>query len=198
MVQIDVRDRGNAAVPGMGRIEPPTEPDLDEREVDALVGEPAKDDRGQELELGRVAETPGQSVRGRDHVKHQASERGRVDGSTGDLQSLSIGHEVWLGGLAHAQAGSPQRGTAKGQDAALAVRAGDERAADAEVGIAELAQKGTGSSEAEADPESTAIAERGQGGMVGAPDPRILRREAGGRRPVTAGPACHSRLRSSS
>jgi hypothetical protein len=129
VVEIDVGDRGHAAVPGVGRIEPPTEPDLDEREVDPLLGEPAKDDSGQELELGWVAKTPGQPIRGRDRVIHQASERGRVDGSTGDLQSLSIRDEMWLGGLADAQAGGPQRGTAKGQDAALAVRAGDEGAA---------------------------------------------------------------------
>src|SRR6185369_17060536 len=65
VVEVDVRDRRDAAVPGMGRIEPSAEADLDEREVDALLGEPAEDDGGQKLELGRVAETPRDPVRGR-------------------------------------------------------------------------------------------------------------------------------------
>ena len=67
VVEGDVRDRGDAAVPGVRRVEPPAEPDLDERDVDAGFGEMAEDDRGQQLELGRLAVPSGDAVRDRQH-----------------------------------------------------------------------------------------------------------------------------------
>ena len=109
VVEIDVGDRRHPAVPGMGRVEPPAEADLDEREIDPLLGEPAEDDRGQELELGGVPEAAGQPVGGRDRVPHQPGERARIDGSSADLQPLAIGHEVWLRSLSGTDPGGPQR-----------------------------------------------------------------------------------------
>ena len=81
VVEIDVRDRRHAAVPGVRRVEPPAEADLDEGEVDPLLGEPAEDDRGQELELGRRAEPPRRpDRRPRQDLVDEPRERRRVDG----------------------------------------------------------------------------------------------------------------------
>ena len=62
VVEGDVRDRRHAAVPGMGRVEPAAEPDLDQRDLHALLGEPAEEHRGEELELGRLAVAPRDAV----------------------------------------------------------------------------------------------------------------------------------------
>ena len=77
--RVDVGDRGHAAVPGVGRVEPAAEPDLDERDVDPLLGEPAEDDRRQELELGRLAEAPRDPVGGRQDLVDEPGERRRID-----------------------------------------------------------------------------------------------------------------------
>ena len=155
-----------------------------------LVGEPAEDDGGQELELGRVAEAARQAVGGRDRVRDEPGERGRVDRPAGDLEPLAIRHEVRLRRLAGAQPGRPERRPGEGQDAALAVRAGDQRAADAELGIAELAEEGPRPAEPEPDPEPAPLGQRREGGVIGG------RRSTG--RPSVARSAVHSRLRSSS
>ena len=52
----------DAAVPGVGGVEPAAEADLDEGDVEVRLGEPAEDDGGQQLELGRVAVAPGHPV----------------------------------------------------------------------------------------------------------------------------------------
>ena len=64
--------------------------------------------------------------------------------------------------LADAVAGRPQRRPGEGEDAALAVRAGDQRAADGELRIAERAEERPRPAEAEADAESTALLDRGE------------------------------------
>ena len=87
-----------------------------------------------------------------------------------------------LGRLADAQPGGPQRGAGKREDAALAVRAGHERAAQSELRIAEFMEDRAHSPEAEVDAEPSALAERLEGLRV-----REWLRDAG-----------HSRVSSSS
>ncbi len=104
-----------------------------------------------------------------------------------------------LRGLAGAQAGGAQRGAGEREDAALAVRARDERTADAELRIAELSEQGAGPPEPEPDPESAAFGQGGEGGLVGAHEVGIVRPHGAGirrRAPLTR--TRHSRLRSSS
>ena len=72
VVQVDVGDGRHAAVPGVGRVEPPAQPDLDERDVQVRLGEVAEDDRGQQLELGRVAVPPGDAVGDRQDGRRHA------------------------------------------------------------------------------------------------------------------------------
>ena len=154
VVEVDVRDRRHAAVPGMGRVEPPAEADLDEGEVDPLLGEPAEDDRGQELELGRRRRAAA-ATRSAAAIASSTS-RANVAASTGRPAIWSRSRyddEVRLRRLAGAQAGRPERRAGQGEDAALAVRAGDERAADAELRIAELAEERPRPPEPEPDPE---------------------------------------------
>src|SRR6185437_4004825 len=82
VVEVDVRDRGDAAVPGVGRVEAPAKADLHEREIDPLLRDPREDHGGQQLELRRLAEPAWQPVRGRDRVVDEPRERRRVDGPT--------------------------------------------------------------------------------------------------------------------
>ena len=62
VVEIDVRDRGDAAVPRVRRVEAAAEADLDDGEVDRLAGEPGEGERRDQLELGRRAVAPGHGV----------------------------------------------------------------------------------------------------------------------------------------
>jgi hypothetical protein len=150
----------------MGRVEPPTEPHLDEREIDPLLGEPAEDHRGQDLELRRRPEAARDPVGGSKHLPRQPGERRRVDRAPGDLHPLAVRDEVRLRRLARSQARGTHRRAGERQDAALAVRAGHEGPADAELWIAELAEERSGSPEAEVDPEAAPIGERAEGVRV--------------------------------
>ena len=129
VVEVDVGHHGHAAVPGVGRVEPAAQSHFHERDVEGLLGEPAEDDRGQQLELGRLAEAAGIRSAAAQDLAHEPGEVVGRDGAAVDHQSLAIGHEVRLGRLADAQPGGPQRGTGERQHAALAVRPGHERAA---------------------------------------------------------------------
>ena len=72
----------HAAVPGVGRVEPPAEPDLDERHVDGRASaNQREDDRGQQLELGRLAVAPRDPVGERRRTS--PTSRANVAGSIG-------------------------------------------------------------------------------------------------------------------
>ena len=151
MVEIDVGDDGDAAVPGMGRVEPATQPDLDEREVEPGLGEVAEDHRGQELELGRVAVAPRDPVRdGEDAL----DEPGEVVGARSGRPSMTIRSRYvtrWGFGVSPTRRpAARKRAAGQREDAALAVRAGDERPADGQLRVAELAEQGPGPPEARA------------------------------------------------
>ena len=167
MVEIHVRDDRHAAVPGMGRIEAPAQADLDEGDIERLLGEPAEDDGGQQFELGRVAEAVRDPVRGHEDLADQPRERVGRDRTAVDDQPLAIRHEVRLGRLADPQARGPKRRSGQGQHAALAVRAGDERAAQAELRVAEFVEDGPDPPEAQVDAEPTAVGEGLEGLRVG-------------------------------
>ena len=81
VVEVDVRDRGDASVPGMGRVEPAPEADLDEREVDPLArrtsGRPSRS-AARTRSAGR-----GGAARGRPRASASSTSRANV--------SLSIG-----------------------------------------------------------------------------------------------------------
>ena len=93
VVEVDVGDGRHAAVPGVGRVEPPAEPDLDEGQVDARLREPTEHDGGQQLELGRrspcrratrsasgstTATSRGEVVRPRSAARRSGPARGSV------------------------------------------------------------------------------------------------------------------------
>ncbi len=161
VVEVDVRHDGHAAVPGVRRVEPATQPDLHEGDIELGLGEMPEDDRGQELELGRVAVASRDLVRDRHDRLDVAGEVIRGDGPAVDGDPLAIGHEVGLGGLAHAQPGGAQRAAREREHAPLAVGAGDERPAHGELRVAQLAEQGSRAPEAQPDPEPPAGGERG-------------------------------------
>ena len=107
MVERDVRDHGHAAVPGVSRVEPSAQPDLDDRQIDAGLGKPEERHRRQQLELGRFAVAPGDPIGQGENLAGDAGERLRIDRHAADLQPLAIGHEVWLGRLTDAVLGGP-------------------------------------------------------------------------------------------
>ena len=93
----------------MGRIEPTTEPDLDQRDVEPGLREMAEDDRGQQLELGRFAVATRDAVRDGEDRLDVAREGLGVDRSAIDLDALAIGDEMGLGRLTDAEALGPER-----------------------------------------------------------------------------------------
>ena len=74
VVEVDVGHDRHPAVPGVGRIEPPAETDLDQRDVRTDLREAREDDGGQQLELGRVAVAAGDPVRDGQHPPDQPGE----------------------------------------------------------------------------------------------------------------------------
>ena len=157
----------DAAVPGVGRVEPAAEPDLDDGQVDLLLGEPAEGDGRQQLELGCRPGPAGDPSRGVEDLADEPGERRRVDEPAVDLEPLPIAHQVWLGCLGDAVACGPQRRPGEGEDAALPVRAADERAAEAELRVAELVEERPGPAQPEPDPETTAVLEGPERLLVG-------------------------------
>ena len=162
MVQVDVGHDGHAAVPGVRRIEPTAQPDLDEGDVQLGLGEVAEDHGREQLELGRVAVAPGDPVGDRQDRLDVTGEVVGADRPAVDDDPLAIGHEVRLRGLADAQAGGAQGTAGERQHAALAVRARDERATHGELGIAEGSKERARPPEAQPDAEPAAVGQCGE------------------------------------
>ena len=107
VVEIDVRDGRDAAIPGVGRVETAAEADLHEGDVEIRLGEMAEHDRRQQLEFGRVAEAPGHPVGDRQYLGDETGERLGVDRPPVDLDPLAIGDEVRLRGSGRRAARRP-------------------------------------------------------------------------------------------
>ena len=167
MVQVHVRDHGDPTVPGVGGVESAAKSDFDQGDIELLLREPPEDDRGQQLELGRGAEPWRQAVHGRQGLANEPGEVLRRHGSAVHHEPLPVGHEMRLGRLSHAQAGGPQRRAGEREDASLAVRPGDEGAAEPELRVAEFAQERAYSPKAQVDPEPTALGDRDERLIVG-------------------------------
>ena len=160
VVEVDVGDRCDPSIPGVGGVEPAAEADLDQGQVDLHLGEPAEGDRGQELELGRLARAaPAHSAGRVEDLADESGEGGGVDEPAVDLEPLPIADEMGLGGLGDAQAGGSQCRTGQGEHAALAVRPGNQRPAELELRIADLAEERPRPTQPETDPEATAFLE---------------------------------------
>ena len=104
----------------------------------ARLGEPAEGDGGQQLELRRRSRAARDPRCGVQDLADEPRERRRIDQPTVDLEPLAVADEMRLGRLGDAVAGRPQRGPGQGEDAALAVGAGDQRAPERQLRIAEL------------------------------------------------------------
>ena len=74
VVEVHVRHDGHASIPRVGRVEPTTQPDLDEGDVGSDLREAGEDDRGQQLEFGRVAVAAGDAVGHRQDATDEAGE----------------------------------------------------------------------------------------------------------------------------
>ena len=190
VVEVDVGHDRHAAVPDVGRIEPAAETDLDQRDVRTDLGEAREDDGGQQLELGRVAVPAGDPVRDGQHPPDEPGEVVRGDRLPVDLDPLAVRDEVRLRGGPDPMTGRPERRLGQGEDAALAVRPGDERAADGALRMIELAQQGPRPAEPEPDAEAAALRQRAQGLLVGQTGGRL-----GHRGPITRGSARPRRRR---
>ncbi len=110
VVEVDVGDRRHPAVPGMGRVEPTTQPDLDQGHLHRTLGEPAEGHRGEDLELGRLAVSRADPVRRCERLADEPGEGRPGRRAAVDLETLPVAHEVGLGGL-----GDPQRRRPGGQ-----------------------------------------------------------------------------------
>jgi hypothetical protein len=161
VVEVDVRDRGDPAIPGVSGVEPAAQAHLDDGEVHAHVREVAERERRQQLELGRRAVAAGNLIGDRQPGADEAREIGRRDRVPGDPDPLAVADEVRLGSLACA---IPLRGKAGANErhhAALAVGPADERAANSQLRVPQGRQQGPSPAQAQADPEAPTRLERG-------------------------------------
>ena len=166
VVEGDVRDRRDAAVPGVRGVEPPAQADLDERDLDPLLGEPAEEHGREQLELRRRPVSTLVTTSCAHDLPNEPRERHRVDRPAVDLQPLAVADEVRLGGRPDPGPGCTQRGSGEGQDAALAIRAADERTPQLELRIAECLEERACPSQAQTDPEPPALGQDTHGGVV--------------------------------
>ena len=167
VVEVDVGHDGHAAVPGVRRVEPPAQPDLDEREVRPDLGEAGEDDGGQQLELGRLAVARARPGRRRPGRARRAARSRRGDRPAVDLDPLAVGHEVRLGRRPDAIARRPQRASASARTLPLPLVPAISAPRTDRSRIAELAQQRPGPPEAQPDPEAAALGERPQRVVVG-------------------------------
>ena len=160
VVERYVRDDGHSAVPGVRGVEPAAQPNLDNREIHAHLGEPQERDGRQQLEFGRVAVPAGHGFGLGQHPPGKTRERLAVNRHSADLQPLAVGHEMRLGRLADLVSGRGEGRPNEGQHAALAIRAGNQGAAEGTFGVIESGEQGLRSTKSEANAESTAGCER--------------------------------------
>jgi hypothetical protein len=111
-----------------------------------------------------------------------ASAKWRKTTAVSSSDPLAIRDQVRLRGLADTQASGAEGTPRECQHAALAVRAGDERAAEAELRVAECGEQRSGPTQTEPDAEAAAGRQRGKRLVI------VGRRGRGG----------HSRVSSSS
>ena len=161
-----VRGGGHAAIPGVRRIEPAAEPNLDDGQIHARIGEPAERHRGEQLELGRIAVAPSNAVGEREHSAGETREGIAIDGLAIDLQPFAEGDEVRLGCFADSVTCGPQGGIHQRQDAALTVCARYQRAAEGPFRVAEARQKSASPGQAQVDPEPATRVEGGKGSRI--------------------------------
>jgi hypothetical protein len=153
VIESDVRDGGDPAVPGVRRVKAPAQPYLDQRDVDARLSEMAKDDRGQQFELGRLAVPIRYVIGDGEDGSDVSGEVRHGDGMTVDLDTLAVADKVRFRGLADAQPGRAKCRPRKCEDAALPVRPADQRPAHRSLWIAEGREKSPGPSKTEPDTE---------------------------------------------
>ena len=135
VVEVDVRDRGHATVPRVGRVESAAE--ARPRRARGRRSRSANQRKSIAVSSSNSVGSPSRrairSAAARASLD-EPGERRRVDRPPADLHPLPVGHEVRLRRLAGSDAGSPERAAGEREDAALAVRPGDERPADASCG----------------------------------------------------------------
>ena len=182
VIEVDVGDHGHAAVPGMGRVQAASQADFHESDVRSDLGESGEEDGGQQFEFGRVTVTRSDAVSDDRDASDQPGEVRAGDRLPIDLDPLAIGRQMRLGRCADTIAGRPKGRVRESQHAALAIRSGDERAADRPLGMVQLAKQRTCPAETQPDTEPAAPVEGAQGLLIGQRCPRHA-----DRRPVTRG-----------
>ena len=95
MLELDRRDRAHLGRDDVGRVEPPAEPDLENRQIDRALREVTERQRGHELEVGCLAVLALDRLRrGRD-VAQRAHEVVLGDRLGPDPDALARVDEVW-------------------------------------------------------------------------------------------------------
>ena len=158
VVEVHVRHDRDAAVPGVGRVEPPAEADLDERDVGRTSANRANTTAvSSSNSVGSPWRRATRSAtRERPAPRAARSRPARSARPSTTIRSRYV-TRCGLGVVADPVAGRAQRGIGERQDAALAVRAGDEGAADGQLRVAQLPQERAGPPEPEPDPEAAAL-----------------------------------------
>ena len=153
MIEVDVHDRDDAAIPRVRGVEASAEAHLDDREVHALIGEPAVCEGREQLELGRLPEAARDAVDDRESLVDEPGEGPGVHDASADPEALAVRLEMRLRRLASPQSGLAENRRDERQDAPLPVRPADEGAAEPILRMTHPPEDRPGAPETEADPE---------------------------------------------
>jgi hypothetical protein len=146
VVEVDLADDGDVRIDDVRRVPPPTEADLDDADVDGLVGEVRERHRGHQLEERHRMRVAAVALDRR--VVHQARERldllvhlGEHLGAIGRSPTRMRSRTSWRCGETYVPVRRPIASSSADDDPdrrALAVRAGD---VDGAVGVLRVAEE---------------------------------------------------------
>ena len=153
----------------MSGVKPSAEADLDHRQIHPGLGKPAERDRRQQLELRRLSVARSDAIGQGKHLAGKSGERLRVHRHAVDLEPLAIRDQMRLGRLAGSVSRGLQCRADQRQDAALAVRAGDQGAAEGALRVAETGQQSPRAGQPEVDSKAAARLQRHERVRVGEP-----------------------------
>jgi hypothetical protein len=162
VVEVDAHDGRGDRLDDVRRVEPAPEADLEHGHVDPLPPEVLEGGGGQHLEERGVAlehAAAHEALGGVAHRADRGDEVARADLAAVDRDPLVEPDEVRRRVAPRPQARGPQRGVARGDDRALAVRARDEERGEGPLGVSHLGDEGAHRLEAELHAEPRALGE---------------------------------------
>ena len=174
VVLLDAHDGGGQRRDDVGRVEPPSHPDLQHRHVHALAAEVVEAGGGEDLEVGGMGgdrARADEALGGAAHALDRGLERGRSHVAPAHRDALVDAHQVGRGVAAHHEARRAERGIGVGHDRSLPVGAGHEQRRERALGMLQFFAERPHRLQTELDAETDATRQVGGGAGAAAGGP---------------------------